>query len=190
MGIRNSLAIGAAVVALMAGCGGFEGDDTAADGQAEVEVPTTAAAAAGETVEITAVDYGFEGVPDSVETGTELTLTNDSEDEVHEMVVLRVDDDETRPLEELLQLPDEEAEQVTTFAGVSVALPGDQGVTPEGPVVLSEPGRYVMLCFIPTGADPDAYRQAIEGDATDAPQVEGGPPHVAEGMVAEFEVSG
>jgi len=41
---------------------------------------------------------------------------------------------------------------------------------------------------IPTGADPDAYREAVESGATEAPDVGGGPPHVVEGMAAELVV--
>lgn len=175
---RRSLVLGLALTTLLAACGGSAeqgGDDEGSAG-------------GGETVEITAVDYEFEGVPETVEPGTELTLTNGSEGEVHEMVVVRIDDDETRPLEELLQIPEDEAQQVTSFAGVAVALPGEEGLTPEGPVVLDKPGRYAMLCFIPTGADPEAYEQALEEGAEEAPEIEGGPPHFTHGMAAEFVV--
>lgn len=199
MKLKSALAIWMALAMLLAGCADDAGDDTTDDVDTtdeetpdEEESPDDEEVSsddeAGDTVEITAVDYAFEGVPDTVEAGTELTLTNTSEGEVHEMVVMRVDDDETRPLDELLGLSDEEVEEVVTFAGVAVAMPGEDGFTPEGPVVLDEAGRYVMLCFIPTGADPAAYQEAIESGAEEAPEVDGGPPHVAQGMVAEFEV--
>jgi hypothetical protein len=174
----RSLGLGLALMVLLAACGGSA--EQAEDGGDST--------AGGETVEITAVDYEFEGVPETVETGTELTLSNESEGEVHEMVVVRIDDDETRPLEELLRIPEEEAQQVTSFAGVAVALPGEEGLTPEGPVVLDKPGRYAMLCFIPTGADPEAYEQALEEGAEEAPEIEGGPPHFTHGMAAELVV--
>lgn len=198
MKLKSALAIWMALAMLLAGCGDA-GDDTTDDvDPTDAETPddeespdeeeVSSDDEAGGTVEITAVDYAFEGVPDTVEAGTELTLTNASEGEVHEMVVSRIDDDETRPLEELLGLSDEEAQEIAAFAGVAVAMPGEDGFTPEGPVVLEEPGRYIMLCFIPTGADPAVYQEAIESGAQEAPEVDGGPPHVAQGMAAEFLV--
>ncbi len=44
------------------------------------------------------------------------------------------------------------------LAGVSVAPPEAPGNVVEGELVLDEPGRYALLCFIPTGADPDGCR--------------------------------
>ncbi|MBW3575543.1 MAG: hypothetical protein KY450_11840, partial [Actinobacteria bacterium] len=67
------------------------------DSQDQGATPTTAPAqetsttkasgngAAGETVEVTAVDYSFQGIPDTVEAGTEFRLKNESEGELHEM---------------------------------------------------------------------------------------------------------
>jgi plastocyanin len=151
-------------------------------------------AAAGATVEVLAVDYAFDDVPAAVEPGTSLAFTNTSDVEVHEMVVLRVDDDETRSLEELLELSDDEAEQLTEYVGMRVALPGEDGLDPENPdasdgVTLDKPGRYVLLCFIPEGAEVQPYRDAIEGDSGGPPQVDGGPPHAAIGMASEVTVT-
>ena len=153
-----------------------------------------AGTAAGASVEVRGVDYAFDDVPAEVERGTSLTFTNASDVEVHEMLVLRVDDGETRPLQELLELPDDEAQQVTEYVGMRVALPGEGGLDPENPgasggVTLTEPGRYLLLCFIPEGADVQAYRDALEGKSDGPPQVEGGPPHAAMGMASEVTVT-
>jgi plastocyanin len=170
------------VVGLLgAACGGnAEPAANAADHAADADH------AAGATVEVLGVDYAFDDVPAAVEPGTSLTFTNTSDVEVHEMVVLRVDDDETRSLEELLELPDDEAEQVTEYVGMRVALPGEDGL--DG-VTLDEPGRYLLLCFIPQGAEVQPYRDAIEGDSDGPPQVDGGPPHAAIGMASEVTVT-
>ena len=149
---------------------------------------------AGTTVEVAGIDYAFDDVPAEVEAGSSLTFTNESDVEVHEMIVMRVADDETRTLEELLELPDAEAEQVTEYVGMRVALPGEDGIDPENPtatggIALHAPGRYVLLCFIPEGADPQAYRDAIEGESDGPPEVDGGPPHAAIGMASEVTVT-
>jgi hypothetical protein len=58
-----------------------------------------------------------------------------------------------------------------------------------GDGTLTEPGRYVLMCFIPTGADPDEYLSAAAASEGEAPTgVAGGPPHVVNGMYAELHV--
>lgn len=58
-----------------------------------------------------------------------------------------------------------------------------------GDGTISGPGRYAIVCFIPTGADPAAHLEAAQQPSEGPPQVEGGPPHVANGMFAELEVT-
>lgn len=197
--MRQRLPLFAALAAslVLAACGGGAEEPTGAETGTgtEAESPDTGAAPGGETVEVVGVNYAFEDVPEEVSAGTQLTFRNESEDEFHEVVVMRIDDDETRSIEELLQLPEEEAGQVAQFRGVLVAFPGENGVNPEDPqgepvISLDEPGRYALLCFIPTGADPEAFRQAIEEGASEAPEVEGGPPHFTQGMAWELSVTG
>lgn len=191
------LAVGLALMLGLSACG--EDDDgeaatptTTEAGSDETTTTTSEEAAVGETVEITGVDYDFEGVPDSVPVGTSLSFTNGSEGEVHEMVVFRVDDDESRPLEEIFSLPEEEAEEVTEFKGVALALPGQPGFVPEGDLTLDEPGTYALLCFINVGADPAAYEAVFANppaEGEDPPEIPGtGGPHFTQGMVAELTV--
>ena len=141
------------------------------------------------TIAVTARDYSFESVPEVVATGAEITLTNQSEAEVHEIVLIKIADVETRTIEELLDLPDEESESLVEFQGVLIALPGEEGSSPEGAgssITVTEPGRYAMVCFIPQGADPAVLAEAIESGAeTDLGD---GTPHAFLGMVEEFQV--
>lgn len=208
--MTRQLLTGLAVLAIaLSGCSDAEPDGSVETGTPATDVaspaspatsPTDTASAsatgggtgAGDAIEITAVDYAFEDVPETVPVGTELTLFNESDVEVHEMVVMRVDDDQTMPLDDILAEvaaePDAPPPDWVTFKGISIAMTGEAGFEPEGPVVLDEPGRYLLMCFIPTGADPDAYREAVESGATEAPDVGGGAPHVVEGMAAELVV--
>lgn len=147
--------------------------------------------AADGTIEITGVDYSFSGVPETAAVGAELTFTNDSAGEVHEIVAFRIADGEERPLEELLELPDEETEALVEFQGVLVALPGEDGMNPEGEgssIVLGEAGRYAIVCFIPQGADPAVVEEAMAGGAEGPPDMGDGIPHAFLGMAAEFQV--
>jgi plastocyanin len=145
----------------------------------------------GETegaIAVTAVDYAFEGIPDTVESGATFTLTNEGE-ELHEMVAFLIPEGEDRSIEELVQLEDEELGEV--FGGeptpefVLMAEPGDEGtvVFPEGAeATVTEAGRYGVVCFIPVG-----MTEMPSGEQEGPPEGDG-PPHAMEGMVAEFTV--
>ena len=68
-----------------------------------------------------------------------------------------------------------------------LALPGEEGFAALGDGTLQEPGRYVVLCGIPIGADPQAYLEAAQ-TSDGPPDVPGGPPHMTAGMYAELIV--
>jgi uncharacterized cupredoxin-like copper-binding protein len=144
------------------------------------------------TVAVQGVDYAFEDLPAEVAAGTELTFSNASEVEFHEMVVIRIPDDEERPVEELLQLPEEEIDAIFGDgppALVSVAGPGEDGMPVVGDGTITEPGRYVVACFIPVGADPAAVADAMQSTGTEQPDLGDGPPHFTQGMWAELTVT-
>jgi plastocyanin len=147
----------------------------------------------GGTIEITGVDYAFNGVPGAVQTGAELTFTNASAAEVHEIVVLKIVDGEERTIDELLALPEAESESLVEFQGILVALPGETGVNPEGPgtsITVSEAGRYAVVCFIPQGADPAEVQAAMAEGGEGPPDMGDGTPHAFLGMATEFQVEG
>ena len=170
--MRKSMSLFVAALCLVAACGG----SSATQG----------------TIEITANDYSFAGVPETVAAGSELTFTNASAAEAHELVVMKIADGEERTMEELLALPEEESESLVQFQGVLVALPEQDGVNPEGPgtsIEVTEPGRYAIVCFIPQGADPAVLEAAMTGgEAEGPPEMGDGTPHAFLGMVAEFQV--
>lgn len=185
------IAAGLALTLGLAACG--DSDDEGATPTSAAAEPTTTEAAGGETVEITAVDYAFQGVPDTVKAGTKFILKNESEVEVHEIVAFRLPDDETRSAEELFSDPanldslggDEGPPDAVLLAAPGSDMPG--AVVGDGS--FTKPGRYLMACFIPTGVDPEAYLNAPE-NPDGPPVVEGGdaPPHFTQGMYAEFTV--
>ena len=122
-----------------------------------------------EVVEVTGVDYAFEGLPDTLATGqTVFSFTNDGT-ELHEMILFRVKTD--TPIEDLLA-DEETAEQETEAVGAAFAGPGDSG---SGYAVVKKAGRYAAVCFIPQGTT------SFETEGT-------GPPHFTLGMVTEFTV--
>ena len=189
---RTLLSVGLALT-LGGACGENSDDETGAGATSTPQTtakaaPSTTAGGAAKTLAVTGIDYAFTGVPATVAAGTVVSFTNSSTKEVHELVALRVKDGETRPAPVLLQLPEAERDAAAEFKGVLIAFPGEAGVAPQGPVTLSQPGRYLFVCTIPTGADPAAYRAAAKNPGP-PPEVPGGPPHVVAGMLSELTVT-
>jgi hypothetical protein len=157
------------------------GDDTAFDSPAFARAqaavyPYVAEACDYQKLDVTAVDYAYEGVPARARPGrTVLVLRNESEaGEFHEMALVKLRPEATLPVAELVALPDDQAEALIDPASYGIgayAGPGEVG----GSVIDLTPGRWVYACFIPVGTtDP-----AVEGT---------GPPHAAEGMYGELVV--
>lgn len=182
----RTLLSAALALALVGAACGSSSDDKEGAGATTVAPPSSKPG--GKALAVTAIDYAYTGVPPTVAAGTEVSLTNSSKKEVHEVVALRVRDGETRPASALLQLPEAERDKAAEFRGVVVAFPGEPGFAPAGPLVLSQPGRYLLVCTIPTGADPVAYREAAKKGPGPV-VVPGGPPHAAKGMVSELTVT-
>lgn len=81
------------------------------------------------TVEVKAEDYAFDA-PDTIKAGdVAFTFTNTSEGEEHEMILLTKAAGVDLSWEELLDLPEEEAQTKTKFAGFAFAPPGGSSST-------------------------------------------------------------
>lgn len=157
------------------------GDD--ASGSAE------AAGGDGEVLAVVMDDFHYDGLPDSVAAGTRIEASNESANEIHEFVAIRLADDEQRSAEEIVSGDIGAVLASTQPTAVLLVPPGgaDQ-IAAVGDGTLTEPGRYLIMCLIPTGADPDEYLAAA-ATSEGPPQVDGGPPHIAHGMFAELTVS-
>lgn len=133
-------------------------------------------------------DFAFDDLPDTVPVGTRIVASNESATELHEFVAVRLADGDERPVDEIVQ-----GDLGAVFAAgppaavVLVAPGGDEQIVAVGDGTLSEPGRYIVLCMIPTGVDPDAYFAAA-ATSDGPPEIDGGPPHVVHGMHAELTV--
>ena len=154
------------------------------------EEPTTTTISAPQTIEVAALDYGFSGLPERVPAGTTFTLVNDSDVELHELVAIRLPEDETRSVQELVADPEALAAYFPSVETVLIAPPLEGSIAVEGTGTLTTPGRYAIICAIPTGADPAEYMAAAAEAEGGPPQVDGGPPHFMEGMWGEVIVEG
>lgn len=120
-----------------------------------------------ETIDVKGVDYAYEGAPDTVKAGTTaFKFTNAAESEDHMMGIIKKKDGVDLSWDELLALPEDEAETKTEFKGEAYAPAGESGSA----LVELDPGSYAMICFIPVGGAED------------------GPPHFSQGMIHEFTV--
>lgn len=173
---RTTLAGLALAVVSLSACG-----DDPAEPRAGESTTTTVG-----TIVIDGVDYAFENVPETVPAGTTLGLRNASETELHELVAFHLPDDERRALDALLALPpDQLFPALGEPTAVLLQAPGSEEVIAAvGTGTLTEPGRYLLLCAIPMGADPAEYLALAAESEGGPPQVAGGPPHFHSGMAA------
>jgi len=121
----------------------------------------------GTKLEVSGVDYAFEGLPDRVEAGPTLLSFTDDGTEEHEIMVVKRNEGTEMTLDELLALPGEEAFAQVTPITVTWGGPGETSYT----AMDLEPGTYFALCNIPIGGGED------------------GPPHHTAGMKQTFVVS-
>ncbi len=167
---RTVLALALCAPLLFAACGDHV-DATAADG----------------VLDVTLSDFSFGELPDEVVAGTRVRVDNSSESELHELVALRLPDGDERSVDEIVATGLDDLFSAGPPAAVLLAAPGGEQIDAVGDGVLAEPGRYLLLCTIPTGANPQEYLQkAATSDGP--PEVDGGPPHFVNGMVDDLVV--
>jgi hypothetical protein len=108
-----------------------------------------------ERIDVSMQDYAFDGIPDEIEKGTvAFNLVNDGE-ELHELVIYRLEGDAT--LDDILELPEDASEAdleelASELRGGGFAFPGDSDLAL---IKLKQTGDYVALCFIPVGTTPE-----------------------------------
>ena len=124
------------------------------------------------TVDVTAADYAFQGVPTSSTAGvTSFEFTNGGT-EVHEMVLFRRNDGVTETVDELLAMPEDEVETKTTM----IAGTGARPERPEYAVADLTAGHVRDALLRPGGHDERG-------------RIRHGQPHFMRGMVYEFTVA-
>ncbi len=181
---RRCLRLALAATLVMGACATEEGAEEEEDQAAATTTQPV------EEISVSARDYAFDGIPALIDGGSRLTLKNASTREVHELIAFKLPEGETRPVADIVKLPEAELERVVAGepATVLVALPNSDGMAVGGDGTLDEAGRYMFVCFVPTGADPAAYQAAFQNPQGGPPNVTGGPPHVAQGMFAEATI--
>ena len=119
-------------------------------------------------LDVTGVDYGFEGLPSKVPSGMmALRFTNGtSSAEPHELLILARPTAEMTPIEEIAEMSPDEIMTDYPMVGVAFAETADASSTS---FIDLPAGSYIVICTIPVGGG------------------ETGDPHAAHGMIAELE---
>ena len=155
--MRTKIALLAVLVLTSCGGDGETGDTPPAG-----TTPTSDPAPVAVEIPVTAVEYEFQGVDEELLSGATSFRLDNAGEEPHEFVLSRIETDAT--IDELLDLPEEEARAQLEDVGRAFAEPGDSDVLETE----LQPGRYGYVCFVPS---PD------------------GPPHAFLGMRGEFTVA-
>ncbi len=129
-------------------------------------------------LQVSATEYTFTGLPATLPAGrTGLLVTNQGH-EAHALVIVRRAPGVTASWDELLALPEEEAQtKVEDVAGGFVPAHGASSLV----VADLTPGDYLVFCPVSAGTHQGADGTFVEGR---------GAPHFTQGMRAELTVEG
>lgn len=145
------------------------------------------ASGAPPSLEVAMRDFAYDDLPERVPAGVEIVASNESTSELHEFVAFRLDDSDERSVDEIVGGDLGAVFTAAPPATVILVPPGGEPVVAVGDGTLAEPGRYLVICTIPTGVDPQVYLDAA-ATPDGPPQVDGGPPHFSHGMYVELVV--
>jgi len=124
------------------------------EGDGEDEEIATEPLDGAQVIPVTAVDFGFEGIPAEIPAGpVSFELTNEGE-AAHEMVVFKLG--EGVQLADLLAAEEEPSEDQAQEVGGTFAPPGEGGAFVN--VEDLTPGTYAVVCFIP-GPEGKAHHE-------------------------------
>jgi plastocyanin len=184
--VACGIAIGLLITVSLAACsstGAPESSEAAAPPVTSPGTSTEPQAPGDSPIEVTGVEYAYQGVPETAPAGTEVSFFNAGE-EVHQIIAVRRNDGVTTSLDELLAMSEAESNKLVTVLDVAVAEPGE---TAPNTIALDQPGSYIFICFIPVGTT--ALPSLAPGATPNESTLPEGKPHFLEGMVAEFSVT-
>lgn len=125
-------------------------------------------------VEVTAVEYAFQGIPATIEKGVGSFEFRNNGKELHGMVVLKKKDGVTETFDQILAPGEDGSQKKVDQVASGFASQGETDFD----VAELAAGDYLVVCFIPVGTT-----------SQDAPPPENAPPHFTKGMKAEFTVA-
>jgi hypothetical protein len=160
--------------------GGDEEAAACAEGDTFLFPPSGEPTADALPVTIAATDYAFsDNAADIPGVGSYAVTFQNEGEEIHELIVSRINDDETRSVPELLAgiAGGENPEDLSTTVAATSACPGESTIVA---VDIESAGRYVLVCNLPVGAVPGSTEADFE-------ELTGS--HAEQGMVVEAIVA-
>ena len=146
-------------------------------------VPSASPSGSAETrVDVVGTEYAYSGLEASYDGPITIGFRNEGA-EVHEIVLVRRAEGVTQSWEELLALPEGEAQALVENVGVAYADPGQ---TAADLVTATDPGSYLGICFIPQGT---TELPSLDPNASEPPSLGTGAPHFTLGMLTEFTIT-
>lgn len=125
-------------------------------------------------LDVTGIDYEFEGLPRTLEPGPVAIRFTDTGAELHELAMARIKTKDS--VRKLLRMSEKEQEKRLEFVGAAFAAPGETDYLIAD---LSKPGRYGVACFLPVGSTSEEAAEEAERGAKE---------HWQEGMFATIRV--
>lgn len=130
-----------------------------------------------QVVDVEAQEYAFSNLPAELESGpTIVRLTNHGK-EVHEIAFAKRKEGTTKPVDQLLALPEDQVDEKVEFLSGGFAMPDASGAA----LLDLSAGDYIAVCFIPVGTTAETMA-SLDGPPADAM------PHAMQGMTGEFTV--
>lgn len=180
----------AVLVAAVAACSGNPAASPSADGASAAPSVAPSAPASVDPggspdatrVDVVGTDYAFSDFGTELQGPVTFAFRNEGTD-LHEMVIVRKNDGVTTSFEELLALPEDEAFAQVQFVGQTMAVAGE---TAPDMLTATDPGEYLMVCFIPQGLKTIP---SLDPNASGPPDLGDGPPHFTLGMLKEFTIA-
>ena len=100
----------------------------------------------------------FRGLPSEVPAGPAIFTLENAGEQVHDIFVMRLDDDVTLSASEIEALPKDEVMTIGTLAAFAFAFPGTLSYATAD----LAPGRHVTVCLVFDGATPEVLMQLQE----------------------------
>jgi plastocyanin len=126
-------------------------------------------------IDVTGVEYAFEGLPETIPAGTVAIRFTDTGAEWHEIAIYRVKGKDS--VRKIVGLSEKEQRKKLEEIGGTFAM---QGQTSYTIAELTKPGRYALICHLPVGS--------TDAQAADEAERENAKSHAAEGMYATITV--
>jgi hypothetical protein len=113
-----------------------------------------------EDINVTAVEYEFQGIPDAVSAGPHRFILQDTGEEPHVLYLFLITGDQT--IQELIELPEKQSNKLTQAVDRAETAPGESDHFNADLI----PGRFGYVCFVETKDGTPHFALGMRGEFT------------------------